>query len=81
MWRILYTDGITEAENKDHEFYGINRLCDVVLQYAQQSSSAIRQAVITDVHQHIGNHTIFDDITLVILKRKEGDLHVAPFST
>ncbi|MEM9215007.1 MAG: AAA family ATPase [Cyanobacteria bacterium P01_F01_bin.150] len=68
---VLYTDGITEAENKEHKFYGIKRLCDVVRQHAHQSSNMIRQEVISDVHQHIGNHTIFDDITLVILKRQK----------
>ncbi|NEQ98434.1 MAG: AAA family ATPase, partial [Cyanothece sp. SIO2G6] len=66
---VLYTDGITEAENDQRQFYGIDRLCQVVSQQWQQTAADICQAVITDVRTHIGQHMVFDDITLVVLKR------------
>ncbi|NET49024.1 MAG: SpoIIE family protein phosphatase, partial [Merismopedia sp. SIO2A8] len=66
---ILYTDGITEAENVDRELYGIERLCQVVSQHWHCSAADIRQTVIADVNTHIGSQTVFDDITLVVLKR------------
>lgn len=66
---VLYTDGITEAENIDKEFYGIERLCQVISQNWQQSAEEIKEAVITDVRSHIGSQKVFDDITLLILKR------------
>ena len=34
------------------------------------SAQEIRQFVIDDLHQFIGNHKVFDDITLVVLKQK-----------
>lgn len=67
---VLYTDGITEAESPDHRFYGIERLCDVLSRNWRNSAEIIKQAVISDVTQHIGDQKVYDDITLVVLKRK-----------
>jgi two-component system sensor histidine kinase ChiS len=67
---ILYTDGITEAENINKELYGLKRLTEVVSHNYQHSAAAIKQAVIEDVRRHIGLQKVFDDITLVVLKQK-----------
>jgi PAS domain S-box-containing protein len=67
---VLYTDGITEAENLDHQQYGIDRLCAIVGQNWQQSADQIRQAVIDDVRLHIGTQRVFDDVTLLVIKQK-----------
>jgi signal transduction histidine kinase/serine phosphatase RsbU (regulator of sigma subunit) len=66
---ILYTDGITEAENIEREEYGIERLSKIVKQHWQKSSKDIQQAVIDDVHTFIGTQKVFDDITLLVLKQ------------
>ncbi len=67
---ILYTDGITEAENCAGIHYGLEKLCSVVRQSWQQSAQDIRQAVIRDLRSHIGVEQVYDDITLVVFKRK-----------
>lgn len=67
---ILYTDGITEAENCDRNFYGLDRLIQVAQQHLAKSAQAMCTAIIADLYAHIGDHTIYDDITLVVLKRK-----------
>jgi two-component system sensor histidine kinase ChiS len=67
---VLYTDGITEAENQEKKRYGIKRLCELVKSHWQRSAEEIRQTVIDDVLQYIGKHKVFDDITLLVLKRK-----------
>jgi sigma-B regulation protein RsbU (phosphoserine phosphatase) len=67
---VLYTDGITEAENSLGVHYGLDQLCTVVEQNWQQSAQDIRQAVIQDLRSHIGIEQVYDDITLVVLKRK-----------
>jgi serine phosphatase RsbU (regulator of sigma subunit) len=67
---VLYTDGITEAENNLGEYYGLERLCKMVQKNYQSSAKEIRKRLIQDLHQHIGNHKIYDDITLVIIKQK-----------
>jgi phosphoserine phosphatase RsbU/P len=73
---VLYTDGIPEAENMNGELYGLGRLCEVIKQNWQGSAAEIRQAAIADVRRHIGAQTIYDDITLVVLKQK-GDTSAA----
>ena len=67
---ILYTDGITEAENHLGEHYGLGQLCHIVQQNWQQSAQNIRLAVIQDLRSHIGVEKVYDDITLVVLKQK-----------
>ena len=67
---ILYTDGITEAENNLGEHYGLENLCDILRQNWRKSAQDIRQAVIEDLRSHIGVEKVYDDITLVVLKQK-----------
>jgi serine phosphatase RsbU (regulator of sigma subunit) len=67
---VLYTDGITEALNAAQECYGVERLCQVIQQHWYRSPQAIQQAVIEDVRQYIGDQTVHDDITLLVLKQK-----------
>ncbi|MEY3867096.1 MAG: hypothetical protein RLZZ338_987 [Cyanobacteriota bacterium] len=67
---VLYTDGITEAENINKAFYGLERLCKIVVKNRQKSAEDIKEIVIADVRQHIGSQKVFDDITLVVLKQK-----------
>ncbi|MFB2983677.1 SpoIIE family protein phosphatase [Microseira sp. BLCC-F43] len=66
---VLYTDGIPEAEDINKKFYGLERLTDVVSMNWHLSAEEIKQAAISDLRQFIGEQKVFDDITLVILKR------------
>lgn len=67
---VLYTDGITEAEDANRNLYGLERLIEIVHQNWQRPAKQISQAVVEDVRSHIGKQRIYDDITLVILKKK-----------
>ncbi len=74
---VLYTDGITEAERQvmtadgcDRQLYGLDRLVAQLKQHWHQPALTIRRAILSDVQQHIGAHKVYDDITLVIFKRR-----------
>ncbi len=67
---VLYTDGITEATNIDGQMYGLDRLCEVVRQHRQHSSSLIQKAVIQDLKTFIGSQEVYDDITLLVMKQR-----------
>jgi len=67
---VLYTDGITEAENEARKMYGVERLCEVICNNVDEPAIAIRRAVIADLRSHIGTQKIYDDITLLVLKQK-----------
>lgn len=67
---VLYTDGITEAENMHRQQYGLERLCAVISQNWEHSAEKIQQAVIDDVMRHVGQQKVYDDVTLVVLKQQ-----------
>ena len=67
---VLYTDGITEAQNLQEEQYGVERLCHILSQNWHLSAQEIQNAVIADLRQHIGTQKVYDDITLLVLKQK-----------
>ncbi len=67
---LLYTDGITEAENPDGEQYGLDRLCEAARRHHASPAAAIKDAVIGDVERFINFQKVFDDITLVVIKRE-----------
>ncbi len=67
---ILYTDGITEAENAAGEHYGLERLCTLAQQHWHSSPADIQSALLADIHQHIGQQEVLDDITLLVVKRR-----------
>lgn len=68
---VLYTDGITEAKNAAKVEYGLDRLCEMIKNHGYRSATAIQQAILNDVRQHMGNQKIFDDLTLLVLKRNK----------
>ena len=68
---VLFTDGITEAEDIHKNLYGIEKLCEVIKQNRHLSATKIKDAVIEDVRSHIGLQEVFDDITLLVLKQKD----------
>jgi len=67
---VLYTDGITEAQNTAQQLYGLDRLCDVVTHNWELPAKELCQFVIDDVRQFIGEEKVYDDITLLILKQQ-----------
>jgi serine phosphatase RsbU (regulator of sigma subunit) len=67
---VLYTDGVSEAENPAGEQYGLERLCLLVSQHWQQPAEQIKETVLEDVRHFIGSQRVFDDITLLVVKQK-----------
>ena len=67
---VLFTDGVTEAENTAGEHFGIERLCQSAQSRWSQSSEAIKSGIVADLLSHIGGQTVFDDITLIVVKQK-----------
>ncbi len=64
----LFTDGITEADNLDNEQYGIERLCNSIVARRSESADQIKNGVVEDLMNYIGDQVIHDDITLVVIK-------------
>jgi serine phosphatase RsbU (regulator of sigma subunit) len=67
---VLYTDGITEARNKQGELFGLQRLSQVITAHWQCSAKEIRKAVIEQVYQFTQHQKPVDDMTIVVLKQR-----------
>ena len=67
---VLYTDGITEAESSQHEFFSEERLVQVIQTNSAGPAAAIRGAVLNDVHQFTDGAPLSDDIALIVLRRQ-----------
>jgi sigma-B regulation protein RsbU (phosphoserine phosphatase) len=69
---MLYTDGVTDAQNNDGEFIDRKMILDVAQQYLGKSVQVVQQVILEKVHRFVGGAPRFDDITLVILGRENG---------
>jgi serine phosphatase RsbU (regulator of sigma subunit) len=65
---LLYTDGVTEAQNQAEERFGLSRLQDTFQNNSLRSASDLMRAIKDDVYSFIGSHPQYDDITLVVLE-------------
>ncbi len=66
---LLYTDGITETQNKNGDEYGVDRLKNLIITNSEKSVSEIGQKILDDVEKFSESKTLFDDQTLIIFKR------------
>jgi serine phosphatase RsbU (regulator of sigma subunit) len=66
---VLYTDGITEAINNDEDEFGEERLEALVIQHATLPAQELAELILEEVTAYAGEHNLFDDATLVVLKR------------
>ena len=67
---VLYTDGITEAQNTANELYGLERLCAVIsAEWPHATAEAVKEAVVADVRRFIGGAHVHDDVTFVVMKQ------------
>jgi len=64
---VLYTDGITEAENARQEMFGEDRLRTVICQSRAQPPADIITKILNDVRMFCGDHPQSDDITLMVI--------------
>ncbi|MGA7382421.1 MAG: SpoIIE family protein phosphatase [Terriglobales bacterium] len=65
---VLYTDGVTEAENADGQEFGESHLLNSLGSHSHLSVGPLLQAVVAAVQQFSGGSEQQDDITLVIAR-------------
>jgi sigma-B regulation protein RsbU (phosphoserine phosphatase) len=65
---ILYTDGITEAENAGQEMFDLGRLETVILASRDLPAKDMSAAILNAVREFTGGHPQSDDITLMIIR-------------
>ena len=64
---VLYTDGITEAENARQDMFGEERLHNVICRSRTLPPAEIITNILNDVRMFCGDHPQSDDITLMVV--------------
>ena len=67
---LLYTDGLTEAENKDKKLYGNDQLLQLLSQNQYGSAREMIGGIANDVHGHVLDAEQSDDLAMVALVYK-----------
>jgi len=65
---VAYTDGITEAENREGEFWGQKRLETVLRSSTHKTAEEIMHAILHEVSVFVNGHPQHDDMTLLVLR-------------
>jgi serine phosphatase RsbU (regulator of sigma subunit) len=65
---VLYSDGVDEAQSLTQEFFGIDRLTHVFLQYARSTAEMLLQKIIEEIRLFSKGVSQSDDITLFVIK-------------
>ena len=65
---MLYTDGITEAQNEAGELFGSARLCTILSSMHACRPQEIIDAVRSEVAQFTGTRAMVDDAAMVVMK-------------
>ena len=67
---LLYTDGVTEAMNEEHEEWEIERLEEVVRQHGDKTPLDLINVIHQEIRTFVGRAEQHDDITMVAMKAK-----------
>jgi sigma-B regulation protein RsbU (phosphoserine phosphatase) len=74
---VIYTDGVTEAQNPQGEFFGKQRLRQVVAEHRSHSCRDMHDAILTAITVFTDSAPQGDDITLVVIEYQEGEPETA----
>ena len=69
---VLYTDGVIETRSAARDFFGEERLIDLVLRTQDWPAQAVCDRVLAEVAAHAAGLAQQDDITIVTAKRESG---------
>ncbi|MBP7792985.1 MAG: SpoIIE family protein phosphatase [Candidatus Goldbacteria bacterium] len=67
---VIFTDGITEAMNKENKEYGAGRLFEVIKNNGNKNGRDMVETIISDVNNFVNGAEQSDDIALVVVERK-----------
>jgi sigma-B regulation protein RsbU (phosphoserine phosphatase) len=67
---VLYSDGITEAQDRDGNAYDEERLIGALGGHKERDAGAMADIVLRDIARFCGPHPQQDDMTLLIVRRR-----------
>lgn len=68
---FLYTDGLTEAQAPDGEFFGTGRLCRLISENSHLPTDQLMDVCVSELKSFRKTETFTDDLTMVVLNVTE----------
>lgn len=65
---LCYSDGVTDAENSQHDFFGLDRLLAVMHAKAELPAQTLAEEIMKSITQFRENKAQTDDITILVTK-------------
>lgn len=67
---VLFTDGVFDVVNQNNEMWGEENFIETVRKNAQKSPEQCVEAVLKQISSHQGEEKQFDDMTMIVIKKK-----------
>lgn len=67
---VLYTDGVTEAQDENHDLFGENRLADAIVRAPDGPAEVVLERILHDVGCFVGDAPQSDDLTVMVVHRQ-----------
>lgn len=68
---FLYTDGIVEEENASGEYFGYDRLEELLTLHAESDAEILRDEILARLTSHVGRRQFNDDVTIFQVEHHE----------
>jgi serine phosphatase RsbU (regulator of sigma subunit)/DNA-binding NarL/FixJ family response regulator len=68
---VLYTDGITEAQNDRGTYFGEERILQAVRSRRESPAVEIQESLLAEVKKFIGSAKVQDDIAIMVIAREK----------
>jgi phosphoserine phosphatase RsbU/P len=66
---VVYSDGVTEAQNVAGEFFGDQSLRNLLPQLPGLTAAQIGERILSEVDRFVGDANVHDDLSVAILRR------------
>ena len=66
---VLYTDGVTESQNRNNEEFGLDRLCNVLSSSQNRTPFEFNSSLLSHLENFSSVTSDRDDLTLLSVKR------------
>lgn len=66
---VVYSDGLTEAQNPEGELFGEDRLLELIRREAPQGSKLLERKCLDAIHDFTRGHSQTDDITFLLVEK------------
>jgi serine phosphatase RsbU (regulator of sigma subunit)/anti-sigma regulatory factor (Ser/Thr protein kinase) len=70
MGALIYSDGLTEAANKDDELFGLSRLLEVTARHSRDKAEDMATWILASIEDFQAGLPFSDDATFIVIKAK-----------